>query len=429
MKGHRIVIINDRSTAMGGATSLALLSARQLAEAGHEIIYVSGDDGDHAELPDNIELIALGGKALLERPFPVNIAKGLYDRSVFNKVRELTQKLHGPRTVFHLHGWAQTLSPSVLHALVPVQDRLVIHAHDFFHACPNGTFFNFQREAVCNLQPLGPRCLTTNCDKRNIGQKAFRLTRMALKRQLLDLGRTDAIVAIIHPYMADWLVKSGVDRARIRVLRNPVQPFTTRRVEAERNSDLFFIGRVEPEKGADLAAEAARRVGRRLRVVGDGSHASELAAKYPEVVLEGWSSHEKIGQLIRDARALVMPSRLPEPFGLVALEALQSGIPLVAFADSFVAREASDLGCAFVAPTRSAEGLAQAVREVDNDIAVAQASRTAMEVCQGLANTPENWRDQLVTLYDELLKDHSAIVDHTCSIAAPLVESAEIATS
>ena len=403
MRPSRIIILNDASKAIGGATSLALLSARLLSEAGYDIVYVTGDSGEASELPANVEIVALGGSPLLALPLAERVGKGLFNRDAYELVREVIGKFDAPDVVYHLHGWAQILSPSVLRALASVQKRLVIHAHDFFHACPNGTFFNFPQERVCELRPMSARCMIANCDKRSYSQKAFRLTRMAVKRHLFDFGTTDALIAIIHPSMSDWLNKAGISQSRIRVIRNPVKVFRTTRVEAESNSDLFFIGRVEPEKGAEFAAEAARQAGRQLRVIGDGSDRQRLARKFPDIVWEGWCSHEQIAALIASARGLIMPSRLPEPFGLVALEALQCGVPLVAFADSFVGQEAAELGCAFLAKDRQAGSLAQVVKMLDDNAVVARASHTAFESAGHLSCTPESWRDELLGLYAELL--------------------------
>lgn len=407
---RRIVIVSDRSAAFGGATSLALLSAHLLAEAGHEVVYMTGDDGENADLPVSVELIPLGGHPLLEQPPLTRVANGLWNRQAHNLMSRVVRRFAGPDTVFHLHGWAQILSPSVISALAKVDDRLVIHAHDFFHACPNGTYFDFRESQVCERKPLGAACLAADCDKRSYPQKLFRTARMAIKRAALDLGKTRALIATIHPDMADYLAKAGIARDRMRVVRNPVSPFVNERVAAENNREVFFIGRIEHEKGADLAIAAAMDAGMAIRVIGDGSDRERLAARYPKALWEGWKSHEEIARLIGQARALIMPSRLPEPFGLVALEALQSGVPLVAFADSFIGREAAELGCAFLASERSHRSLSGALRQLADDEAVERASRIAFEKTRALSTTRESWREGLLDVYREALATQGAPV-------------------
>jgi glycosyltransferase involved in cell wall biosynthesis len=398
---EKVIILNDRSEALGGATSLALLSARLLHAAGLEVVYVTGDDAARQTLPEGIKVVALGGRPLLEQPFPQSVRDGLDNESAFRLVRDIITREDTPATVYHLHGWAQTLSPAVFRALAPVERRLVVSAHDFSLVCPNGSYFNFQTDRVCSLTPLSPACLATHCDKRKRSQKAFRVLRILRRRQMISLSRTRALVALIHPAMADWFVRAGANRSRLRVLRNPVTPFRSARVAAEQNSDVFFIGRLQSEKGAVLAAEATRAAGRRLRVIGEGPDRETLARDFPNVMLEGWRTHAEIAELIVEARALIMPSRLPEPFGLVALEALQSGVPLIAFSDSFVAKEAADVGAAWLAAERTGAALEDAVRNLDSDPAVFAASKAAYEACREFALTPDGWCAAMRDLYEE----------------------------
>lgn len=403
LRPEKVVIINDRSKAMGGATSLALLSARLLSLAGVKVHFISGDTGDGAQTPPGVQLHALGGRPLLQQNFSERARRALFNEAAFALVREVIAREDTPSTVYHLHGWAQTLSASVFRALKGVEDRLVISAHDFSMVCPNGSYFDFRTDAVCARVPLGASCLTTNCDKRRAADKAFRVARLLLRRSLIDLKATRALVAVIHPYMTDWLVRGGIEGSRIRTLRNPVSPFREERVIAEANNDIFFIGRVESEKGVALAAGAARAAGRRLRVIGDGSERERLTAAFPEVIWEGWSDHARIGRLISEARALIMPSRLPEPFGLVALEALLCGVPLIAFSDSFIAQEAEARGAAFLATSRTPAGLANAIRQIDNPQRVAHASQMAFTACRSLASTQSEWEAGLFNLYSECL--------------------------
>ncbi|KJS35150.1 MAG: hypothetical protein VR74_17455 [Hyphomonas sp. BRH_c22] len=403
MTPDKIVIINDSSVALGGAAALALLSAKLFHEAGMKVVYVTGDDAADAKLDNGIDIEPLGSAALLKQPMPGRIANGLYHISAANFIRAIIARHDTPATVYHLHSWAQTFSPAIFAALGPVADRLVISSHDFSLVCPNGSYFNFKTNEVCNLTPLSPACLASNCDKRSRADKAYRVSRSVLLRRLVDFGKSRALVAAIHPGMAPWLARGGVAPERIRIVPNPVIPFRGERVQAERNSDLFFIGRVEVEKGVDLAARAAHAAGRRLRVIGDGASRPALAAEFPAIKWEGWRTHSDIADLISEARGLIMPSRLPEPFGLVALEALQSGVPLISFDDAFVGRQAAARGAAFLASRRIPEELANAVVQLDNDTVVRAASEAAFDQCRSLSLTPEQWRDALLDLYKEQL--------------------------
>jgi glycosyltransferase involved in cell wall biosynthesis len=387
---------------------MALLQAQLFEQAGIPVTFIAGDDGSLSPLDKSkIEFIALNDKTLLERKFLDRSFRGLYNLQARDAIERFIAARDTPNTIYHLHNWSQIFSPSVFHALRSVASRLFISAHDYGLVCPNLGYSNYQKNgAACMLKPLGAACLATHCDRRAYSHKLWRVMRSIALRLTLDLAQSRSVVGIIHPTMASWYERGGIPADRLRVVRNPVNPFSQDRVRAEDNDDLFFIGRVVFEKGVDLAAEAARLSGRRLRVIGDGEMRPALAKRYPELIWEGWRNHGEIATLIRQARAVIVPSRLPEAFTLVAHEALRSGVPVVAFSD-VDGQEAANIGAAIVVPPREAESLAGAIRRLDDDALVAHMSRTAFAEGWRFSNTAETWRSVLLENYDELLSQSS----------------------
>merc|ERR1711969_100148 len=94
---------------------------------------------------------------------------------------------------------------------------------------------------------------------------------------------------------------------------------------------------------------SARRTGQTLRLIGEGSLRKRIETHYPEVELAGWQSPEGVGRLVADARALVMPSHHPEPFGLVVAEAAKCGLPVLVSDSGALAADVErlELGFAF----------------------------------------------------------------------------------
>jgi glycosyltransferase involved in cell wall biosynthesis len=110
----------------------------------------------------------------------------------------------------------------------------------------------------------------------------------------------------------------------------------------ERTDDLCFVGRVAPEKGIVEAMDVARRTGRRLRIAAKIGTTVAERGYYEEVfkpALErSGSLIEFLGEiagperdrLISSSYATLMPGQWPEPFGLVAIESLACGTPVIA---------------------------------------------------------------------------------------------------
>ncbi|MCK6530201.1 glycosyltransferase family 4 protein [Myxococcota bacterium] len=102
---------------------------------------------------------------------------------------------------------------------------------------------------------------------------------------------------------------------------------------------VAFLGRFAPCKGLHFAIDAARAAGIELRVAGEVHHVDqeyfdlELAARMalPGVRYLGPADHAAKVALLRGARALLFPIDWEEPFGLVLIEAMLCGCPVVAF--------------------------------------------------------------------------------------------------
>jgi glycosyltransferase involved in cell wall biosynthesis len=101
---------------------------------------------------------------------------------------------------------------------------------------------------------------------------------------------------------------------------------------------LAFLGRVSPEKGLDRAIEIARRAGLPLRVAAkvdraDQEYYEKIAhlLRQPHVDFIGEIGEDEKSAFLGRARAVLFPIDWPEPFGLVLIEAMACGTPVIAF--------------------------------------------------------------------------------------------------
>lgn len=400
----RVVILNDLSEPKGGATALALASALALRARGVPVAFLAGDVGSNPALAAaGVEVVALGQARLESMGRLRAFAGGLYNPAAHAMAARWIAMHDTPGTVYHLHGWAQILSPSVLAALRAVQPRTLLHAHDFFLACPNGSFSDLKTGAVCPLTPLSASCIAANCDRRAYAHKLWRVTRQAVLGRVGGIGQAPAVLAI-HEAMRAYLMRGGIANSAIETLPNPVRPWSPTRIAAENNGEFLFVGRLEATKGPDLAAAAARAAGVPLRFVGSGVMEARLRADYPEMAFSGHVPPEGIGAIAAKARALLMPSRYPEPYGLVAAEALWSGLPVIAAETAFLSRDIVAAGAGAAVDPRDTAAFAATLRHVRDDDAVTQAmSLAAFGGTRAIGLDPEVWINQLLAAYRKRL--------------------------
>jgi len=133
--------------------------------------------------------------------------------------------------------------------------------------------------------------------------------------------------------------------------------------------EILFVGQVIRGKGVDLLLRALGRVRYpwHATIVGVGNHLDycrELADELglaERVRFAGWVAHRELEAYYARARFTVVPSRWPEPFGMVGLEAMSRGRPVVGFAAGGIPDWLMDGVAGLLVPAGDVEGFARAM--------------------------------------------------------------------
>jgi glycosyltransferase involved in cell wall biosynthesis len=369
-----VVVINDFAGITGGSDRVALAEAAGLARRGHRVTVVAGQGQPDPDLIDaGVKVRTTGQHTTLGNPSLVRAsAQGIWNRQAAALVRDVIAAVDRRRAVVHLHGFTKVLSASVVRAAVESSLPTVATLHDYFAACPNGGFFNYQTNQICHLTPLSPRCIATNCDVRTYSHKLWRVGRSAVQRSLGEMP--SGIDHLIAPsrFAGDVLEPFLPTQARLHILPNPVHARQMPPAAVSENAAFVFVGRLEHDKGPVVFAQAAHKAQVPAVFVGAGDEADAIRQAYPEAKLTGWLDPERVQSTIRTARAVVSASLWYETQGLSALEAAAHGVPAIV-SDVSVLREVVDDGATGLwFSGGDVEDLAGKLRRLERDPGLAQ---------------------------------------------------------
>ena len=400
-----VVIALDHAHLTGGQAKVAFDSAIGLKNAGHHpVIFAAAGPVDPVLTANGIEVVCLGQSDLLGNPSRIAAAfQGTWNLKAAEGMRQLLARLPRDSTVVHVHGWAKALSPSIAGPIRGSGLPAVYTVHEYFLFCPNGGFYNYQKNHVCKLEPMSLACLATHCDARNYPRKLWRSARQFVMQRMAHLPDvfSDYItiskfqVAVAAPRLPQGIVLHDVS--------NPVEAADLGPKVAPATGDMIFVGRISPEKGPFLYAEAARKAGITPVYVGDGPAAAELQARYPEAKILGWKKPAEVKELMRAARALVFPSLWFEGQPLTVLEAKGLGTPVVV-SDGCAGREEIEDGVSGLwFGSADSDALAAALVRAKDDALVTAMSNAAYKAFWSHPPTLERHVDAIVGIYREML--------------------------
>lgn len=316
--------------------------------------------------------------------------------------------------IVHVHNTWFALSSSVVAAAASTGTPTVMTVHNYRLGCLSADLF--RGESVCTAcvgrAPIPG--IIHGCYRGSRPLSAIAAAEMMSTRRRNVLGaNVDRFVAPSR-FMGDRLIDIGIPADRLTVKPHFVTDPGPRTNPPSASNEVLYIGRLAPGKGienllrawelfrTDSEQDASHDL--RLSIIGDGPLAQELHESAPRgVVFHGWLARDEVMARLLAARAFVFPSAWYEPFGMVLVEALSAGVPIVVTKAS----EAPVISAApseLQAPIGDAAALAAAISCLDDTTvdAVGAANRLRFEEEYsepvGLA--------RLIALYEDVRSQH-----------------------
>lgn len=390
----RLALLTDDWHPTGGVASYVRLVAPALTRAGHDVLVLhAGHDAASDSLP-GITVRGVYG-AFRDLSTAANAASA---HAVSAALRDFRAE------VAHIHANDNVTLGAAVRAMLPTVKT--IHSLDL---CPAGSKFHFATGDTCTFV-TGALCLPRQVYLRCTLSKRPQVIWWQYRRTIAgnaDLRAYPAVVTASH-YIRQLAIANDVQADRVSVI-----PYFTPCpdvVAPASGRSVLFVGRLTPEKGLDLLLDAMSRVAGdwHLHIVGDGISMAKERARVAamqlsaRVTFHGWLRDEALASAYRDAAVVVVPSRWPEPFGIVGIEAMAAARPVVAFDVGGIPEWLNDGEGGFLVAPQAVDVLAARIAQVLDD--PAEATRMAE---RGRARVQREFSEahhlsQLVPLYERV---------------------------
>jgi glycosyltransferase involved in cell wall biosynthesis len=311
----RILQVHTRYREPGGEDAVVRAEAELLSQAGHDVVpYV-------AENPTG---------AL---PTATSLAVSAWNPMAAMALRQAARRVRPD--IAHVHNTWYALSSSALAALDGAEVPVVVTLHNYRLLCSNALLFRDGRPCEDCVGTSPWPGVRHRCYRGSLVASAAAAGAIAANRGLRTWDRHVRLFLALNEFARDRFVRGGLPAHKIRVKQNFVADPGPRQQPPSSSGTVLYVGRLSAEKGVATVLEAWRAElaagPLELLVVGDGPLRDELERTAPpNVRFHGRAAPSEVRRLMLQSRALVLPSVWYEGQPIAALEALASGLPVLA---------------------------------------------------------------------------------------------------
>lgn len=314
--------------------------------------------------------------------------------------------------IMHCHNTFPLISPSAYHAAKAMNLPVVQTLHNYRLCCPKAVLFRDGRLCEsCLGRGLTWPAIKHGCYRGSRSASAAVTAMLAYHRARSTWTEHVGRYIALTKHARDIFVQAGLPAGIISVKPNFLEPDPGPGTGA--GDYAVFAGRLSEEKGIATLLEAWRlaRTGLRLKILGDGPMADQVAQAAADDARMDWLGHKPEGEvldLIGEAKCLIMPSVWYETFGLSMIEAFARGTPVIASRLGAMQRIVSHEETGLLHTPGAADDLARAIERVSDQPDMLLRMRVAARAEYERHYTADENIRQLLDIYTLTISDHAA---------------------
>jgi len=426
----KILFMNTFSTVHGGAERLLFDTSTELIARGHDVSMIIARDDRRSRNPEF-------WPSRINRYYIPELVLPFTDRYNYTQMRRTEQYLDAKR---YLQDILSIEAPDMIHVHnfpcievlgeIEVGAPIVRTIHSYENQCENH-LKRLPDGSVCT-HPLGDAC-------RNLCgyEKSFKAVRVRAENSFMK-KRCSRLIAI-SSYVQEVLITNGFPKGKISILPNFTR-LNYKPPDVVEENIVLYVGRLTPEKGLLELIDSLKLAKTRAKLLIVGKDGALGQSDFQEKVIrraanagidievEGWLVGDKLRQAYARARVVAFSSMWPEPFGLVGIEAMAQGKPVVAFDCGGVRQWLDHEHTGYAVPHGNTAEYARRIDQLMGDDTLRAEMGARARTAARDRFSPEAYIQSLLGIYTEVLNESSAyrssgsteIRDPQCGISVPV---------
>lgn len=324
----KVLLVNKFFYKKGGAETVYFQEREMLRQEGFDIVefsmtHESNEPSDYADyFVSNVDYYQ--GAGVIAK---LKTAKRfIHNSEACDKFAQLLEKERPD--IVHFHNIYHQITPSIIKVAKQFGCITVLTAHDYKIACPSYTMYRDGQ--VCDACVSGSvwNAFKYRCQEGS-ASKSLLLSLEAIYQSWSK--NYQALDVVISPSVfLGEVIKRKLPNVRTEVIVNGIDEAIAQG-DIEDEGYFVYVGRLSDEKGIPTLLKAHQQLGIDfpLKVVGTGPMYEQLIEQYDSAEFYGYQSGSALDDLIKKARAVIVPSEWYENCSMSVLEAMAYGKPVI----------------------------------------------------------------------------------------------------
>ena len=364
----KILMVNKFLYPRGGSESYMLYLGEHFKKLGHQVEYFGMYDENNTvgnSLGLYTQNMDFHSKGLSRFLYPFKIIFSFESRK---KIMQVIDDFKPD--IVHMNNINFQLTPSIIYGIKKKGVPVVQTVHDYQMICPNHLLYNFDKNTPCEKCVKGSHfnCIKNKCIHNSLVKSILGVVEAKLYSFLKTYKKVDLFVCPSNFLENKLLSARDYYKGKTLTIHNFIDKNKFSDCGRKKDSYIVYVGRLSKEKGIEYIAETAKLLPQYNFVVAGSGPDEDILKGIENITLAGFLTGDKLCELMKNAKLLLLPSVCYENCPLSILEAHSMGVPVVTMNSGGMAELVKDGVTGTLVTEPTPHGIAKKLKEtIENE--------------------------------------------------------------